>query len=247
MSVTISEVHFLKYQEVNIIKQHHASSSSSSSSRLNTFFPSKPLKNIFSFLFKFSTQLYSFILSHQYEKNKMEYKKVTWHLNMHFKILGEFIRKWISGIVKSLFQDVFDYFLILFTLGMMHPDVILKPIVSTDVKYVVIKEVHVGNLFIDGQEFDVRDHMIWWICTKISKLDFWVITERSIIVQTEDLHLWPWDAKDEESIQLLYESWNTTDSRKCECPFKLVVIFWQIVNGYLMWFLVYINMTRATS
>lgn len=50
-------------------------------------------------------------------------------------------------IVYFHFQTVFEYFMLLFVLDIMHPNVFLKPIVSMDVKHVDLKKVDVGNQF----------------------------------------------------------------------------------------------------
>lgn len=56
---------------------------------------------------------------------------------------------------------------------MVPSDVFLKPIVSTDVKRVDVKEVDIGNQFTSGQEFEFR--MLEWIHTEASKWVFGVV------------------------------------------------------------------------
>ena len=69
--------------------------------------------------------------------------------------------------------------MLLFALDTMDLDIFLKPIVSTNVKRVIVKEIDVGNQFTNGQEFESCDYMLQWIRTEASKLGFGIVIERS--------------------------------------------------------------------
>ena len=65
---------------------------------------------------------------------------------MHFRILRE-CQKHIFGLVQSIIWIVFKkYFLLLFALDIVHPDIVLKYIVSPNAK-IVDDKVDVGNQF----------------------------------------------------------------------------------------------------
>lgn len=126
------------------------------------------------------------------------------------------------------FRLIFDYFLLLFILDIVHPDVIPKHIKSKNSKHVDVKEVDVGNQFTNGQEFHVRGRMFQWISMEASKLGFGVLiirfdngSHRRLAFVTLRCERSGNDITPLQKFKLDYSS-----SRKCETYFKLV--------GYLL-------------
>ncbi|XP_050889822.1 uncharacterized protein LOC127095132 [Lathyrus oleraceus] len=111
---------------------------------------------------------------------------------------------------------------------MVHSDVFPKQVVSPTIKGVDVKAVDVGNQFKNEQEFESRDHMFQWICTKASKLGFGVVIRRSD--NDSDRRCAFVTMTYERSGKYLPPLRNfkrdDTESRKCECPFK--------VYGYML-------------
>ncbi|XP_058742605.1 uncharacterized protein LOC131615125 [Vicia villosa] len=115
---------------------------------------------------------------------------------------------------------------------MVHPDNILKPnesqVVSPLVSPIVTKVVDICEHFENGEEFELREDMLHWIRTEATKLGFNVVIGRSdngtdkrnaFVTLTCER-----SGKYMCRIQKLKR--DDTDSRKCECPFRL--------HGYLL-------------
>lgn len=105
----------------------------------------------------------------------------------------------------------------------MHPYVFPKHVVSPDVKGAAVKAINVGNRFKNEQEFEFRDHILQWIHTDASKMEFGVVIGRSdngldkrcaFVTMTCER-----SGKYIPPLQNFKR--DDTGSRKCECPFKL--------------------------
>lgn len=78
-------------------------------------------------------------------------------------------------LISSKFNSIvfLKVFYVIICLRYGAPDVVFKPIMSTDAKH-----VDVDNQFTNEQEFVVCDHMLQWIRTEVAELGFDVVIGR---------------------------------------------------------------------
>ena len=111
--------------------------------------------------------------------------------------------------------------MLLFSLDIVHHDVFPKSIVSPDVKYVIFKEVDIGNQFPNEQEFKFCDHMLQRILA--FKLGFGVVIQRSDNDSDRRCAFMTMTCQRSRKYKTPLQKLKPydIDSRKCECLFKL--------------------------
>ncbi|CAK8560404.1 unnamed protein product [Lathyrus sativus] len=111
---------------------------------------------------------------------------------------------------------------------MVHPDNISKELVpsnnvSLNIQGVVVKSVDVGVDFNNKQEFDDCESMLTWICKTATRLGFGAVIGRSNndLKRRNAFVTLLCERSGKYQIPLQKFKREDTDSRKCECPFKL--------------------------
>lgn len=105
---------------------------------------------------------------------------------------------------------------------MVHPNIVPKPIVSTNSKPVDVK-VDVCHQFINEQKCVVHNHMLQWIYTEVAKLGFCIVIARSNNSSYRSSAFVTLRCKISGKYTTLIHKLKRYDSssRKCECPFNL--------------------------